>query len=100
MLTTGGSALDPISFFCNKEFVGPTAQLTHFLTIRFGGWFGSADEESDALSVQEHFEAPSNRHRWTHQAAGRANTLSLGLETNDKRFVFLVTEFFDIISAL
>ena len=39
-------------------------------------WFGSADEESDALSVQEHFERPSNRHRWTYQAAGRANTLS------------------------
>ena len=41
-----------------------------------GAWFGSADEESEALSVQEHFEEPSNHHRWTYQAAGRANTLS------------------------
>ena len=36
---------------------------------RSAAWFGSADEESDALSVQEHFERPLNRRRWTYQAA-------------------------------
>ena len=49
------------------------------MSSQFGlpaAWFGSADEESDALSVQEHLEEPSNHHRWTYQAAGRANTLS------------------------
>ena len=42
------------------------------MSSQFGlsaAWFGSADEESDALSVQEHFEEPSNHHRWTYQAS-------------------------------
>ena len=55
-----------------QEFAGSTAHEQPFGQPVLA----RADEESDALSVQEHFERPSNRHRWTYQAAGRANTLS------------------------